>query len=391
MRPSIGRSFACASSSPRSARVEYVPDRSEPFHVESLVALGELERAKEVLGRLEARGRRFPRLWIDVTLPRTRAIVLAAEGDVRGALAALDELDLDSAASLPFDLGWTLLVQGRLCRRARQRRAAADALQRALEIFEGLGAPVWAEQTKAELERVGLRRAKQELTATELRVAELAASGMTNREVAAQAFMSPKTVEANLARIYRKLGIHSRAELGARIESSRVASGTSERRAGTRELATILFTDLVGSTEKTRTLGDAAWSALLDRHNQALRTELARFAGEEIDRAGDGVFAVFDGPARAIQCALAINETMRALGLEVRSGVHTGEVEHTADKPRGIAVVTCARIMALAGPGDVLVSGTTRDLVAGSGLEFEDRGEHELKGIEGARRLFAAS
>ena len=98
-----------------------------------------------LLGRLEARGRRFPRLWIDVTLPRTRAIVLAAEGDVRGALAALDELDLDAARLLPFDLAWTLLVRGRLHRRARQRRAAADALGAALEIFEELGAPVWSE------------------------------------------------------------------------------------------------------------------------------------------------------------------------------------------------------------------------------------------------------
>jgi class 3 adenylate cyclase len=369
---------------------EYVPDRSEPFHVESLVALGEVDRAREVLERLGARGRVFPRLWIDATLPRTRALMLAAEGDVQGALAALAELDLDRAATLPLDLGWTFLVQGRLCRRARQRRAAAEALQRALQIFERLGAPTWVEQTRAELERVGLRRAKQELTATERRVAELAASGLTNREVAAQAYMSPKTVEANLARVYRKLGIHSRAELGARIEGGRAGREASKPPAGTRELATILFTDLVGSTETTRTLGDAAWSALLDRHNGALRAELARFSGEEIDTAGDGFFAIFAAPARAIQCGLAIAEVTHGLGLEVRVGVHTGEVEHTADKPRGIAIVTCQRIMALAGPGEVLVSATTRDLVAGSALEFEDRGEHELKGIGGARRLFAA-
>ena len=196
--------------------VDMVPDRSEPFRVESLVALGEVERAREVLARLEERGRVFPRLWIDVTLPRTRALVLAADGDVDGALAELDLTDPDKSAKLPLDHGWTLLVQGRLLRRARRRGAAAEALRSALAVFERLGAPAWEAQARNELERVGLRRSPQELTATELRVAELAASGLTNREVAAQAFMSPKTVEANLARVYRKLGIHSRAELGAR-------------------------------------------------------------------------------------------------------------------------------------------------------------------------------
>jgi class 3 adenylate cyclase len=369
---------------------DFVPDRSEPFHVESLVALGEVDRARGVLERLERRGRVLPRLWIDVTLPRTRALVLAGGGEIDGALAAFEKLDLDAAAKLPFDLGWTLLVQGRLRRRARQRRAAADTLQRALEIFEGLGAPVWAAQTRAELDRVGLRRAKQELTATELRVAELAASGLTNREVAAQAFMSPKTVEANLARVYRKLGIRSRAELGARIEGRRDAPEEKPSPPDSRALATILFTDLVGSTEKARALGDAAWSELVDRHHEAMRRELVRFSGEEVDTAGDGFFAVFDVPARAIQCALSIREALRELGLEVRSGVHTGEVERSADKPRGIAVVTCARIMALAGAGEVFVSATTRDLVAGSALEFDDRGDHELKGLAGTRRVYAA-
>jgi DNA-binding CsgD family transcriptional regulator len=199
------------------AMKELAPDRSEPFHVESLVALGERDRARDALARLEERGRSFPRLWISVTLPRTRALVLAAEGNVVAALAAFDELDADDAAKLPFDLAWNRLVQGRLHRRVKQRRAAADALGEALAIFEGLGAPTWAEQARAELGRVGLRRAPAELTPTERRVAELAATGMTNREVASAAFMSPKTVEANLARVYRKLGIASRAELGARM------------------------------------------------------------------------------------------------------------------------------------------------------------------------------
>jgi pimeloyl-ACP methyl ester carboxylesterase len=159
-----------------------------------------------------------------------------------------------------------------------------------------------------------------------------------------------------------------------------------------RVLVTILFTDLVGSTDRARELGDAAWSELLDKHHDAIRRELARFSGEEIDTAGDGFLAFFDGPARAIRGALAIGDAVRELGLGVRAGVHTGEVERPAgDKPRGIAIHVGSRIMSLAGAGEVLVSSTTRDLVAGSGLEFVDRGEHELKGIEGPRRVFAAS
>jgi DNA-binding CsgD family transcriptional regulator len=194
---------------------------NEPIHVESLVSLGELDRAREQLVRLEERGRLFPRLWISVSLPRARALVLAAAGDLDGALAALDELDLDAAAKLPFELGRALLVRGRVLRRVKQKRAAADTLREALAIFERLGAPAWEAQARAELDRVGLRRSPDELTATERRVAELAAEGLTNREVASKAFMSPKTVQANLTRVYRKLGISSRAELGARMADER--------------------------------------------------------------------------------------------------------------------------------------------------------------------------
>jgi DNA-binding CsgD family transcriptional regulator len=198
--------------------VEPLLDWSEPFQIESLLALGDLERANEALTRLEERGRRFPRLWIDATLPRVRALVLAAEGESAAALSALETLDLEAASRLPFELGWGLLVKGQLLRRLKQRRLAATTLREAHGIFEQLGAPRWIERTEAELARVGpRRRAADELTATELRVAELAAAGLTNHEVAKAAFVTTKTVEANLARVYRKLGIHSRAELGARI------------------------------------------------------------------------------------------------------------------------------------------------------------------------------
>ncbi len=158
-----------------------------------------------------------------------------------------------------------------------------------------------------------------------------------------------------------------------------------------RVLATILFTDLVGSTELAGELGDVGWAELLERHHEIVRAQIARFGGEEIDTAGDGFLALFDGPARAVRCAVAIRAGLADIGLDVRSGIHTGEVERPqGQKPRGIAVHVGARISAAAGGGEVLVSSTTRDLVAGSGLVFEDRGEFELKGI-GTRRLSAVS
>lgn len=193
-------------------------DRTEPFHVESLISLGKLDRAREVLARLEERGQTIPRAWIDVTLPRARALILAAAGDPAAALSALDELDLTTASRLPFELACAWLVKGRLHRRLKHRRLAAQAFAEARTMFEQVGAPAWAQQASSELARVGpRRRAPGELTATELRVAELAAAGMTNREVAQVTYMSAKTVEAHLASVYRKLGIRSRAQLGARV------------------------------------------------------------------------------------------------------------------------------------------------------------------------------
>jgi class 3 adenylate cyclase len=156
-----------------------------------------------------------------------------------------------------------------------------------------------------------------------------------------------------------------------------------------RVLATIMFTDIVGSTERAAELGDAAWSELLARHHTLVRGELVRFRGEELDTAGDGFFAAFDGPGRAIECASAIRDAVRALGLEVRAGLHTGEFERVDGKLGGIAVSTGSRISSLAEPGEVLVSSTVKDLVAGSGIAFEDRGSHELKGVPGEWRLYA--
>jgi class 3 adenylate cyclase/pimeloyl-ACP methyl ester carboxylesterase len=153
-------------------------------------------------------------------------------------------------------------------------------------------------------------------------------------------------------------------------------------------LATMLFTDIVGSTKRAAELGDRSWRELLERHHAFVRRELTRYRGEEKDTAGDGFFATFDGPARAIRCAHAIVDGVRELGLEIRAGVHTGECEVHEEKVAGLAVVIGARVAALAGAGEVLVSQTVKDLVAGAGVEFEERGEHELKGVPGSWRLY---
>jgi class 3 adenylate cyclase len=156
-----------------------------------------------------------------------------------------------------------------------------------------------------------------------------------------------------------------------------------------RVLATVLFTDIVGSTERAAELGDRAWRELLERHHAAVREELERWRGREVDTAGDGFLAVFDGPARAVRCAESVVHAVREVGLDVRAGVHTGEIELRGSGVAGIAVHIGARVAALGGPGEVLVSRTVVDLVAGSGLRFADRGEHQLKGIPDRWRVFA--
>jgi class 3 adenylate cyclase len=167
------------------------------------------------------------------------------------------------------------------------------------------------------------------------------------------------------------------------------AAGAWEESEPDRVLATVLFTDIVGSSERAAALGDRGWRELLEQHHELVRRQLVRFRGREVDSAGDGFFASFDGPARAIRCACAISESLRELGLDVRAGLHTGECELVDGKVAGIAVHTGARVASQAGPGEVLVSNTVKDLVAGSGIDFSDRGVAALKGIPGEWRLFA--
>jgi class 3 adenylate cyclase len=151
-----------------------------------------------------------------------------------------------------------------------------------------------------------------------------------------------------------------------------------------------LFTDIVGSTERAASLGDREWRHLLETHHACVRRELVRFRGKEIKTLGDGFLATFDGPARGVRCAEAIRDSVRGLGLEVRSGLHTGEIEILPNDVGGIAVHVAARVAQLAGPGEVLASSVLRDLVAGSGIYFEDRGVHALKGLADGVRIYAA-
>jgi class 3 adenylate cyclase len=169
----------------------------------------------------------------------------------------------------------------------------------------------------------------------------------------------------------------------------RFLAGAEPREIPDRVLATLLFIDLVDSTKRAAELGDRAWRAALEAYRRLVRRELTRYRGVELDTAGDGFFASFDGPARAIACAQAIVEETPALGLALRAGVHTGECVRLDDKLAGVAVVVGARVTAQAGAGEILASSTVKDLVAGSGLAFEDRGTHELKGVPGEWRLYS--
>jgi class 3 adenylate cyclase/pimeloyl-ACP methyl ester carboxylesterase len=174
-------------------------------------------------------------------------------------------------------------------------------------------------------------------------------------------------------------------------EIAQFLTGHQAEVADDRVLATVLFTDIVDSTRRAAEMGDRDWHALLDAHDAVVRSQLARFRGREVNSSGDGFLAMFDGPQRAIRCAMAIRDAVQSLGIEVRAGLHTGECEVRGDDIGGIGVHIGARVSALAGANEVLVSSTLRDLVIGSGLEFEDRGAHELKGVPGQWRLFAVA
>jgi pimeloyl-ACP methyl ester carboxylesterase/class 3 adenylate cyclase len=174
-------------------------------------------------------------------------------------------------------------------------------------------------------------------------------------------------------------------------EIEEFVTGVRDPEERNRVLATIVFTDIVDSTARAIELGDRSWRELLERHHAAIRRELSRFNGRELDTAGDGFLSAFDGPARAVRFARRAQESVGELGIEIRAGIHTGECEVHGDKLAGVAIHVGARIAGLAGPGEVIVSSTVRDLVAGSGLTFEDRGERELRGLPDRWRVFAVT
>jgi class 3 adenylate cyclase len=181
----------------------------------------------------------------------------------------------------------------------------------------------------------------------------------------------------------------SDADIAGEIEE--FLTGTRQLAPSSRMLATVLFTDIVGSTDKASSLGDRSWKDLLENHDRAVERQLRRYGGALIKATGDGVLAIFDGPARAVQCAGAVREAVQQLGLEIRAGLHTGEIERRGEDVSGIAVHLAQRVQGRAEPGEILVSRTVVDLVAGSDLRFEDRGEHELKGVPGSWKLFAVN
>lgn len=179
----------------------------------------------------------------------------------------------------------------------------------------------------------------------------------------------------------------SSADIAGEIEE--FLTGTRMMTPSDRLLATVLFSDIVGSTEQATALGDRAWTARLEQHDRAIDRQLARFGGHLVKRMGDGVLAIFDGPARGVFCAVAIRDVLRQLGIDIRVGLHTGEIERRGDDVAGIAVHLAQRVQSMAQSGEVLVSRTVVDLVVGSEIDFVDRGEYQLKGLPGQWRLFA--
>lgn len=223
-----------------------------------------------------------------------------------------------------------------------------------------------------------------------VRVPTVVLSSATNRGPAqyfAERIPAARLVELPVRSIYHWVDDESHAI--AMRETRRLVEETQAEVVPDRVLATMLFTDIVGSTSRAAELGDSRWREVVAAHHSLVRAELRRFRGEEQDTAGDGFFATFDGPARAIRCATEIVRAVRELGIELRAGVHTGECEVLDEKVGGIAVHIAARVAAEASTGEVLVSHTVKDLVAGSGIEFDDRGVAELKGVPGEWRLFA--
>ena len=239
------------------------------------------------------------------------------------------------------------------------------------------------------------------LTEREQDVLRLMAEGRTNAAIAEALFLGERAVEKHVSAIFQKLTLTEESDVHRRVTAvlkylqaageGRAATRTPPRPFLGRRVTTLLFTDIVGSTQRAAKLGDDEWGNLLGSHHELVRRELNRYRGIEVETAGDGFLAVFDAPARAIRCAWAIRDAVARLGIHLRFGIHTGEIEMTASEVRGLGVHIGARIVAMAAPDEVFVSSTVKDLAAGGGFEFTHRGEHELRGVPGTWNVFAVT
>jgi class 3 adenylate cyclase/tetratricopeptide (TPR) repeat protein len=338
--------------------------------------------------------------------PVYRGLVWRSSGIVIGGDEGIDLLRAACAglavSPMPVEHARALLGLGGALRRAKYRADAREPLARAMELAHACGAQLLVEATREELVATGARPRRlvrsgiAALTPSELRVAKLAAEGMSNPQIAQQLFVTRRTVETHVAAILRKLDLKGRAGIAAALARDGPASPPPTRPTLRRTpdfqpaapdaptaIVTVLFTEIVGSTALAEALGHGRWLALLERHDATLRGLLGSHRGREVKALGDGFLSVFDRPAGAVACAIALRDAMHELGLAVRAGLHTGEVEIAAGDVRGIAVDVAARIAALAQAGEVLVSATVRDVALGTPMRLVPHGRHTLAGVPG--------
>jgi class 3 adenylate cyclase/tetratricopeptide (TPR) repeat protein len=368
-----------------------------------LLAAGRQAEAREAASAGLARMAKLAPTYHGLLL---RPAGLVTPGDEGLALlrAACDALE---GSSLRLDHARALIDLGSALRRTNRRADAREPLQRGMELAHTCAAEPLLEKAHTELLATGarprrlMRSGVDALTPSERRVAELAAQGLSNPQIAQQLFVTRKTVETHMGSILRRLDLKSRDELAPLLASKPPAPSAPPARSmpavapigegATTIVATVLFTDIVDSTARAAKLGAAAWRVLLDRHDLVVREQLRAHGGREIKTLGDGFLAVFNRSANAVVCAVATRDAMRGLGLPIRAGLHAGEVEITTRDIRGLAVNAAARIVALAEPGEVLLSATVRDLTIGSAMNLTPRGRYILKGVPGEWDILRAN
>jgi class 3 adenylate cyclase/DNA-binding CsgD family transcriptional regulator len=383
--------------------------------IEAAVRSGAAERARDPLAQLAELAHAAATDWALGTHARAAAMLAdgaTAERLYRDAIERLSRIHTRGSQTLAR----ARLLYGEWLRREHRRVDAREQLRIAHNMLSDMGMDAFADRARRELLATGETVRKRtvetldELTPQELQVARLAAAGQTNPEIGAQLFLSPRTVEWHLSKVFSKLGIASRKELSSALSdvgqpaSATAGGGAAPAKPGSatvsgargdidpnRFVTAVLFTDIVGSTDTAARLGDQRWHELLDRYDAIVAAEVERVNGRLIKTTGDGAMASFDGPAAAIRCATAVRDSVRTLDLRLRQGIHIGEVERRGSDIGGIAVNLAARVQATAEPDEVLVTRTVADLVAGSGIRFEDRGEHELKGIPGRWQLLGVA